>query len=438
MKTAHCPALMIVAPASGGGKTSITAALARLHARLGRRVRVFKCGPDFLDPKIHAMASGAPCDNLDLWICGEDDIRRRLAKAAGEADLILIEGVMGLFDGIPSSADIAERFGLPVLAVIDARAMAQTFAAIAFGLARYRPSVPFHGVFANRVGSARHAEMLRASLPADIAWHGALERHAGAALPDRHLGLLPANEIDDLMQRLDVLADALAETPLAQLPPPVSFDVPPGEPLPTLLKGTTIAIANDAAFCFAYPANLALLKALGAQLRFFSPLAGDTLPACDAVWLPGGYPELHAEQLARQSALWAQLTEHVEAEKPLLAECGGMMVLFDTLTDLNNQSHAMSALLSGTTIMGKRLAALGSQQVDLPEGRLRGHTFHHSRCETTLPPLARAVRSDGKTDVPGEPVWRQQRLTASYFHFYFPSNPEAVVKLFRSATGPNS
>lgn len=208
MRTVSCPAMLFAAPASGSGKTSIVAALARLHARQGRRVKVFKCGPDFLDPQIHAMASGQPCDNLDLWICGEDDIRARLAQAAQENDLILVEGVMGLFDGQPSSADIAERFGLPVLAVIDARAMAQTFGAVAYGLANFRPGLPFHGVFANRVGSAHHAGLLEASLSPGTAWRGALPRHDAAALPSRHLGLLPAAEISDLLARIDVLADA--------------------------------------------------------------------------------------------------------------------------------------------------------------------------------------------------------------------------------------
>ena len=427
MARVSCPALLISAPASRGGKTSITAALARLHARRGRRVRVFKCGPDFLDPKIHAMASGAPCDNVDMWICGEDDIRARFASAAQGADLILVEGVMGLFDGLPSSADIAERFGLPVLAIIDARAMAQTFAAIAFGLARYRPGLPFHGVFANRVGSTRHAEMLRTALPADIGWFGALEHHAGAVLPERHLGLLPASEIDDLMQRIDVLADALAGTPLAELPPAIDFDVPEQLPLPDSLAGSTIAIARDAAFCFIYPANLELLEAMGARLRFFSPLAGDALPDCNAAWFPGGYPELHADRLSACSVLWTQLKTHVEAKKPLLAECGGMMALFETLIDLDGQSHTMAGLLPGATIMGKRLAALGSQQVELTEGTLRGHTFHHSYCETDQFPIAHATRPDGQN---GEPVWRRHRLTASYLHFYFPSNLAAVAGLF--------
>lgn len=425
--TARCPALLFAAPASGSGKTSLVAALARLHTRQGRRVKVFKCGPDFLDPQIHAVASGQPCDNLDLWICGEDDIRARLAHAAQENDLILVEGVMGLFDGQPSSADIADRFGIPALTVIDARAMAQTFGALVYGLANYRADLPFYGVLANRVGSPRHAEMLKASMPETVRWCGALPRQEAAALPSRHLGLLPAAEIADLSARIDILADALAETPLAELPPALPFAIPTAAPLPQRLAGRKIAVARDAAFCFIYPANLALLSDLGAEIVFFSPLAGEPLPACDALWLPGGYPELHGQRLSAQRDLIAQLTEHVEAGKPLLAECGGMMFLFEQLIDLDGQAHPMASLLPGQTVMGKRLAALGSQQVALPEGALRGHAFHHSRCETDLPPLANAETFDGR---PGEPVWRRRRLTASYFHFYFPSNPEATAALF--------
>ena len=171
-----CPALLVAAAASGQGKTTMVAALARLHARQGRRVTVFKCGPDFLDPQIHAVASGRPCQNLDLGMCGEADARWRLARAAADSDLILIEGVMGLFDGQPSAADIALLFGIPVMALIDARAMAQTFGAMAHGLASYRPGLPFAGVLANRVGSARHAELLKDSLPPGMAWFGALPR----------------------------------------------------------------------------------------------------------------------------------------------------------------------------------------------------------------------------------------------------------------------
>lgn len=421
-----CPALLIAAPASGQGKTTVTAALARLHARQGRRVTVFKSGPDFLDPQIHAVASGRPCQNLDLGMCGEADARWRLARAAADSDLILIEGVMGLFDGQPSAADIAIRFGIPVLALIDAGAMAQTFGAVAHGLASYRRELPFAGVLANRVGSPGHATLLKDSLPQGMGWFGALPKSAHS-LPERHLGLLQAAEIDDLESRLDQLADALAATAAVDLPQPVIFAEAPAPTMQAQLTGKTIAIARDAAYGFIYPANLETLRQLGAELRFFSPVAGDPLPTCDAIWLPGGYPELHADRLSQRDDLWQALRSHVAAGKPLLAECGGMMSLFENVLDKAGLSHRFGGLLAGSAIMQQRLTALGTQFADLPEGRLAGHTFHYSKSETPLPPLAHAETSSGRA---GEAIYRQGRLTASYVHFYFPSNPQAVAALF--------
>jgi len=427
MVNLSCPALLVAAPASGQGKTTVVAALARLHTRLGRRVRVFKCGPDFLDPQIHAIASGAPCQNIDLWMCGEVDAQWRLAETARSADLILVEGVMGLFDGTPSAADLAVKLGLPILAVIDGAAMANSFGAIAYGLKHYRPGTPLNGAFANRVGSARHAEMLEQSLPEDIAWYGHLPRDVDAELPERHLGLLPAAEIDDLSQRIDRMADLLASTAAAKLPPPVSFDDIKPPAIEPLLRGRTIAVARDAAFCFLYPANIECLEMLGAQLRYFSPLADSTLPPCDAVWLPGGYPELHGTALAANRPLWDALSTHVDAGKPVLAECGGMMALFQSLHEVDGQVHQLASLLPGRVLMQKRLAGLGMQEVALPEGVLRGHTFHYSKTETDLAPLCLSEHPGGRA---GEAVYRQRRLTASYMHLYFPSNPEAVARLF--------
>ncbi|MGB4065944.1 MAG: cobyrinate a,c-diamide synthase [Azonexus sp.] len=421
-----CPALLIAAPASGQGKTTVTAALARLHARQGRRVTVFKCGPDFLDPQIHAVASGRPCQNLDLGMCGEDDARWRLARAAEESDLILIEGVMGLFDGQPSAADIAMRFGVPVMALIDAGAMAQTFGAVAHGLASYRPGLPFAGVLANRSASEGHTKLLHDSVPPGMGWFGALPKSSDS-LPERHLGLLQAAEITDLEARLDALADALQASATVDLPKPVNFENAPAPHIEPLLAGQRIAIARDAAYGFIYPANLETLATLGAELRFFSPVAGDPLPDCDAVWLPGGYPELHADSLSQNAALWQALKNHVAAGKPLLAECGGMMSLFEEVVDKAGVSHRFGGLLAGRSVMQNRLAALGTQFVELPEGRLAGHTFHFSKSETPLTPLVRATTADGRD---GEAIYRQGRLTASYVHFYFPSNPVAVASLF--------
>lgn len=426
--THHCPALLVSAPASGQGKTSVTAALARWHARLGRRVRVFKTGPDFLDPMVLERASGAPAYQLDLWMTGEADVRARLHAAAGEADLILIEGVMGLFDGAPSSADLAQALGVPVLAVIDGSAMAQTFGALAVGLARYRDGLAVHGVAANRIGSAHHADLLRGSLPADLHWLGALPRDAQLALPERHLGLVAAAELDDIDARLDALADAWARHAITALPPPVAFAAGGLEPVPVLLRGQRIAIARDAAFCFLYPANLDLLRAAGAELRFFSPLAGDALPDCDAAWLPGGYPELHLAALSRRHDLKAALHAHRDAGKPLLAECGGMLYALDALTGKDGQRAPMAGLLAGEAVLQSRLAALGLQSVELPEGGLRGHTFHYAQARMESDALASASNPNGGPS--REAVYRDRRLTASFVHFYFPSNPQAALRLF--------
>ncbi|WP_133645402.1 cobyrinate a,c-diamide synthase [Paraburkholderia flava] len=429
-----CPALFISAPASGQGKTTITAGLARHHARLGRRVRVFKTGPDFLDPMILARASGAAVYSLDLWMVGEDACRSLLAEAAANADLILIEGVMGLFDGTPSSADLAEAFGVPVAAVISANAMAQTFGALAFGLAHFRPQVPFHGVFANRVGSARHAQMLTDALPSDIAWLGHTAKDPALELPDRHLGLLQADEIGDLDARLERAADALAGAALAELPPAVEFE-PSLEAStrvskPRLLDGMHIAIARDAAFSFIYPANLDLLAALGARLNFFSPLADEPAPIdADALYLPGGYPELHATTLAAASRTAASIRAHAAAEKAIVAECGGMLYLLDSLTGKDGATHPMLGLLPGHATLGTRLAALGMQQMDSSRhGTLKGHTFHYSQITTSLEPVLNATRA--QSEQAGEPVYRAGSIVATYMHGYWPSNPAFTATLF--------
>jgi len=424
-----CPALLVGAPASGQGKTTITAGLALLHRRRGRRVRVFKAGPDFLDPMILARASGAPVRSLDLWMVGERDCRRLLADAAAQADLILIEGVMGLFDGTPSSADLAATFGVPVAAVISAKSMAQTFGAIALGLAHYRPALALHGVLANHVASPRHARLLQDGMPAGLRWLGHVAPSDELALPARHLGLHQAAEIDRLDERIARAADALADTALAELPAPVRFDSPPGDPQPALLDGVHVAIARDAAFSFIYPANVDLLARLGARVTFFSPLANEALPAgADALYLPGGYPELHAATLAASAISAASVRAHAAAGKPVVAECGGMLYLLDALTDADGASTPMLGLLPGRATLHRRLAALGMQALDTRYGVLTGHAFHYSRVTTPLAPERHAVHP--QTGATGEPVFRSGSIVATYMHGYWPSNPALSAALF--------
>jgi cobyrinic acid a,c-diamide synthase len=375
---------------------------------------------------------------------GEADCAARLHAAAREADLIIVEGVMGLFDGEPSAADLAQRFGLPVLAVVDASAMAGTFGALTYGLQHYRPGLRWAGVLANRVASERHAGMLQGALREPEAWFGALMRNPALALPERHLGLVAAAEVGDAMARLDAAADALAATPLGCLSAAgmqrwsVDFAPPEAAPAPVarLLRGRTVAVARDAAFCFIYDANLECLRALGARLVFFSPLADAALPACDAVWLPGGYPELHAAALAANHALRQSLAAHAVQGRPVWAECGGMMALFEQLLTADGTAHAMWGLLPGRVAMQQRLVALGPQQLALDGQVLRGHTFHYSRCETALAPAARVTRPGGSNAAgEGEALYVHGPVRASYFHAYFPSNPTLVARLF-GAEGP--
>jgi cobyrinic acid a,c-diamide synthase len=448
MPKATCPAILVAAPASGQGKTTVACALARLYTRQGLTVRVFKCGPDFLDPYWLELASGAPVYQLDLWMTGEADCAQRLHDAALVADLIIVEGVMGLYDGEPSAADLAQHFGLRVLAVIDAGAMAGTFGALAHGLQTYRDGLKFTGVLANRVASMGHAEMLQVSLRDPRQWQGALMRDEALTLPERHLGLVMATELTDAMSRLDVAADALATTPLGQKSFDdlkswaVAFDAPEDAPESIAassksLAGKTVAVAKDTAFCFIYAANIECLQQLGAEVVYFSPLKDVELPVCDALWLPGGYPELHTQTLANNTSMAASIRQHVQDANPVWAECGGMMVLFDSIETVDGVVHPMWGLLSGRVTMQKRLAALGSQQLDAfeaspePLAPLRGHTFHYSTCSTDLQAITRTQAAPGKTlRGEGEALFQVGSIRASYFHAWFASSPAAAARLF--------
>lgn len=424
-QNARCPALLISAPASGQGKTTVTAALARHYRDRGLHVRAFKAGPDFIDPMILERASGHPVYQLDLWMGGEAHCRRLLYEAASTSDLILIEGVMGLFDGDPSSADLAVRFGVPVLAVIDGSAMAQTFGALAHGLASYRADVPFAGVIANRVAGERHYAMLAESLPAGMTCFGWLPREAEIALPERHLGLVQALEIADLDARIARAAERLGDMPL---PDAITFAAPFAEITAPLLRGVRVAVARDAAFLFLYPANLDVLRALGAELIYFSPLTDTGLPECDTLYLPGGYPELHLSELQNNRAMSQAIRAHHTAGKPIVAECGGMLYMLESLTDAQGVRADMLGVLPGHAVMQDKLANLGLHSVTLPEGTLRGHTFHYSKLDISLAPVAHS--KSARAGRRAEAVYRDGRLHASYLHFYFPSNPEATARLF--------
>jgi cobyrinic acid a,c-diamide synthase len=350
-----------------------------------------------------------------------------LAQAASEADVILIEGVMGLYDGTPSSADLARALGVPVLAVLDASAMAQTAGAVALGLRDYGP-VKLAGVVANRVAGSAHANMVASALR-DIALLATLPRQP-FPLPERHLGLVLPAEVDALDGLLDQLADGMAldEAAWDALPATSFTDRAHRPAAPRALAGKHIAIARDAAFAFLYPANLDCLRQMGATLSFFSPLADEAAPAdADAVWLPGGYPELHGEVLATGSAWKASLQRAHAANKPILAECGGLMAVCSALIDKEGTRWPMAGLLPAQTRMQPRLAALGLQSWCTAHGNLHGHAFHYSRLEGDIKAGDHARKHPSGDS--GEAVYRAGSLTASYFHAYFPSCPQAVATL---------
>lgn len=434
-KTALCPALFISAIASGQGKTTITAGMARYHRNQGRDVRVFKTGPDYLDPLILEQAAGQPAEQLDLWMIGKKQCRHFLYQAALDADLILIEGVMGLFDGDPSGADLAEYFGIPVAAIISAPSMAQTVGAIALGLTHYRPSLPFAGIIANSLGSDRHAELIKDSLPDGLPLLGHLKKQETLTLPQRHLGLVRPHELDSYDDKLNQIADIIESAGLAALPAPVAFydepdaadfHIEPGHA--HSLDGINIGIARDEAFSFIYPANLRLLEQLGAKLHFFSPCEDPTLPNIDCLWLPGGYPELHLTSLSQNLSMQQSIRSFYDQGHKILAECGGMLYVQQSITTLDQQQWPMLGIIPGIGVMRQKGGCQGMQSAVLPEGELRGHAHHRSKSEQTLPAITFGKRI--KHPAPGEPVVRSKGLTASYLHFYFPSNPAATIRLF--------
>ena len=440
-----CSALIVAAPHSGSGKTTVTAALARYHREQGRKVTVFKVGPDFIDPMILRQASGELVYQLDLWLVGEQGCRALLYRAAMESDLILIEGVMGLFDGTPSSADLAKYFNIPVLGVIDAKAMAQTFAAVTFGLAKFCEDLPFSGVIANRVNTERHAELLSASLPNDFRFYGRIPKDDTITLPERHLGLVQAQELSDIDAQLDKAASHIANTGLTALPAQVEFfpqEIDNQEKIiEGALAGTRIIIIRDSAFSFIYAANIAFLTQTGAQLIYCSALADAHLPEGDILYIPGGYPELYAEKLMDNVTFLRDIRAFAASNKPIVAECGGMLYLLEQLTDMQGQQFSMAGLMPGKATMQKKLAAIGSQWVALPafsgaaedsaEHIMRGHSFHYSCAEIDLAPSGQTTHHPSERA--GEYVYQHNNILASYMHWYFPSNPSLTLRIFDKA-----
>jgi cobyrinic acid a,c-diamide synthase len=378
-------ALVIAAPSSGCGKTVITLGLLRALRKRGLRVASAKVGPDYIDPRFHEAATGRPCFNLDPWAMDRAQIRTLLRSLSGDADIIIIEGVMGLFDGpdgaAGSTADLASSLGLPVILAIDARHQAQSIAALVHGFSTFRPDVPVAGILLNRVASERHAAILHGALGHKVL--GTLRHDDSLVLPSRHLGLVQAEENQDLETFIETAALAVArETVLDRIlgiAGQLVDDSMIRESLPPL--GQRIAIAHDTAFAFAYPHLLHQWHRSGASLSFFSPLADEPAETdADAIFLPGGYPELHAARLSANVEFLASL----RMSKGLIyGECGGYMVLGEALVDATGTSHAMAGLLPVVTSFAMRKLHLGYRQLAPEPGApwtspLRGHEFHYS------------------------------------------------------------
>ncbi len=391
--------LILSAPASGSGKTTLTLGILRALRNRGLDIRSAKSGPDYIDPRFHAAASGFPCLNLDAWAMTS----QRLCSLATGPGTLLIEGAMGLFDGAPpegkgATADLARHLSLPVVLIIDTAKQSQSVAAVAMGFARHRPDVRVVGIILNNTGSERHEKMLRDALAlTGLKVLGAVRRQAGLEHPSRHLGLVQAEERPDLEEYLDRVGQivsasidldallALVETlpkaaPADALPPPAQ----------------RISVARDEAFAFAYPHLMKDWQSVGAEISVFSPLANEAPPECDLVFLPGGYPELHAGRLAAN----AVFLEGLRKAPAVYGECGGYMVLGEGLVDADGIFHQMAGLLHLETSFAKRKLHLGYRELDalggLWSGKLTAHEFHYA---TTIkadgPALFKATNAEG-------------------------------------------
>jgi len=428
-------ALIVAAPHSGAGKTTVTLALLAALVRRGLVVRAAKAGPDYIDPAFHAAATGAASFNLDSWAMPGELLDALAADAAGGCDIFVVEGVMGLFDGATAefgrrgaTADLAARFGVPVVLVLDVSRQAQSAAALVRGFAAHDQAVRIAGVILNRVGSERHRGIVADAIAAlGVPVFGALPRDATLALPERHLGLVQAAEhadLSELIARLaataerhcDLDAIAAAAAPLAiggamhapALPPP----------------GQRIALASDRAFSFVYPHVIEAWRRNGAEILAFSPLADEMPPdAADCCWLPGGYPELHADSLAAARRFADGLRRFAQT-RPVHGECGGYMVLGQSLEDASGHAHAMTRLLGHSTSFAKRKLHLGYRSARLLSdsvlGRagttLRGHEFHYASLQSDIGDAPFAEIADAQGRSLGKAGGRRGRVSGTFFH----------------------
>jgi cobyrinic acid a,c-diamide synthase len=446
--TCTIPRLVIAGTASGVGKTTVTVGLiAALRAR-GLRVAAFKCGPDYLDPTYHRRAAGSPCHNLDGWMMGKEAVLATFRRATRDADIAVVEGVMGLFDGASptseegSTAEIAKWLEAPVLLVVDTRGMARTVAAIARGFADFDPELPLRGLVCNHVGSRGHLDLLRrtGATPPIV---GGLPIESRYAFPERHLGLHTADRqavpdailnpwgplVEEWLDLPAILEMARAAPPLAEARSPTSLATSSSSPRPR------IGLAFDEAFHFYYEDNLARLEALGAELVRFSPVHDRDLPAVDGLYFGGGYPETVAVELAGNQRMIQAVRAFAERGGPIYAECGGLMYLSRQIRTRDGERHAMVGLIAGDVVVHDKLQALGYVEVETrgptilgPAGlRFRGHQFRYSELAAIADDTDRRYlvrrRRDGAVQEEG---FATRNVLASYVHAHWASNPGAA------------
>ena len=449
-RTGAAPGLIVAAPASGSGKTVFTLGLIRYWTECGLAVASAKVGPDYIDPAFHAAASGRPCLNLDPWAMRPETLAAAVGSLERSGDILVCEGVMGLFDGATiregSTADLAAAIGWPVVLVVDAQAQAASAAVVVRGFATYRPDVSIAAVVFNRVGGERHAALLReacALAVPDVPVAGCLPRAEGLVLPERHLGLVQAVEHPDLTAFLDRSAELVAAhvdtASLRALARPGRLTASGEAALPVPPLGQRIAVADDAAFAFRYPLIVAEWQAAGAEILPFSPLA-DEAPAADAdaVYLPGGYPELHAGRLAANTRFLAGLRGAARRRAVIFGECGGYMVMGEGLTDVAGERHAMAGLLPLETSFADRRLHLGYRDAslirDCPLGqrgtRFRGHEFHYARTLREGPgePLFTCRDVDGR--MLGSTGLVVERVMGSFVHLIDAAGCDAATNKY--------
>ncbi len=448
------PRIVIAGASSNVGKTTIAAGLIAALRQKGLTVQPFKCGPDYVDPSYHERAAGRPCRNLDTWMLSDSQLLESFARACQDADIAVVEGVMGLYDGGDwhdergSTAQIAKLLDAPVLLVVDISGTARSAAAGVLGYKAFDPAVAIRGVVLNFAGSEGHARGCAGAIESatSLPMLGWLPREMQLQIPERHLGLVPGGEQVDSDALIARVATAVAPRFDVDAITAVARSVAPDSQRPAGPSSTVranpgrrpvIAVARDEAFCFYYPENLELLVEAGAQVEFFSPLRGERPGAsAAAVYLGGGYPELHGPALASNAGLWDCLRAMHAADRPIYAECGGFMVLTEGLTDSAGRTWPMAGLLPGLTKMSGKLAALGYRHAIALRPNLlantgeslRGHEFRYSTWErdTATTESAAAWELTGtRGKVPADGVGLARgNLLASYLHVHFGQNPE--------------